>query len=280
MLLGKITKNIKKILIFFAIAAALALSFIFILNATETSPPPPEGCPFSLPEQGNLDGRLMRNPRTNEFIRKIQDNEGNAITGTTTAERVIQIAHLAVKCEVTLGSCGNTVGTFSWLAGVQGLERITTTDDRRGEEGQIAGRSGTSIREISREQTHDICAINCGLADCSKPCTEASQDMSGYEKRRKVYSELKDEIQERGQSEEWPDLWANLLQPGDGIVVYNVTSEPGGSHYAIFLGWEDEEAGKANVIEGAWGKLVEEDFIYLKKAHGARRPLLKITRPE
>lgn len=267
----------KKILIIFIIITSLALSFILILNATESDPPPPEECPFSLPEQGNLDGSLLRNDRTTEFINKIQLNEGNIITGETVTERVLQIAQVAAKCEVTLGSCGNSVKTISWLAGVQGLERGTTAEVP----GKMEGDAGTSIRAISGDQGREICAIHCGRADCLKPCTDDALEKPNYEKKSEIYDKLKDEIRESGQTEKWPNLWASLLQPGDGFVVYNSTSEPQGSHYAIFMGWEDEEIGKAKVIQGAWGKVVQEGFIYVKdNARNVRRPLLRITRPE
>ncbi|MBI5072118.1 hypothetical protein HZB93_04515 [Candidatus Falkowbacteria bacterium] len=231
-------------------------------GSTEPTPSFTE-CPISLPESS--DENWTTNPRTKEFLDKI----GTVVTGSTPREKVIQIAEAAAKCGVTLGSCGKTSENINNLAGVGG--------------GMSRGRS---IHEISVTQRKYLCTLNCGArVDVSHPCDpvhkegredipclQDARNLPASSKKTDVYNKLKSEISN------WPDSWADDLEPGDSFVVFNGNSDPPGNHTAIFMGWASE--GRAKVIQGAYGRLVNENTICIKSNCPTPSPLVIIFKPQ
>ncbi|MFA5413161.1 MAG: pilin [Patescibacteria group bacterium] len=222
-------------------------------------------CPITLPPDPDDEltkKEWTRNPRTQNFISDIS----TVITGTTPREKVIQIAQAAVKCGVTLGSCGKTSENINQIAGISGR--------------------GQARHEISGEQMKYLCALNCGARTgidnpCEAvkkagrddiPCLDSARSVPASTKKTDVYDKFKSEIAN------WPDSWANELQPGDSFAVFNGNSDPPGNHTAIFMGWASE--GRARVIQGAWGRLVNEGTICIKSTCSNPSPLVRTFRAE
>jgi len=105
-------------------------------------------------------------------------------------------------------------------------------------------------------------------------CDGSIPNCKSGEQIRKVYERLSSEI-----GGGYPDAWADELQPGDSIVIFNANSSIRGSHAAIFMGWSSRN-GVANVIQGSPGKVVKRGTICLKSACGLPFPLTSTFKPE
>jgi hypothetical protein len=165
-----------------------------------------------------------------------------------------------------LGSCGKTSENINGIVGISGR--------------------GQARREISGEQMRYLCTLNCGARTgvdnpCEAvkksgredvPCLDSARTMPASTKKSEVYDKFKSEISG------WPDSWADELQPGDSFAVFNGNSDPPGNHTAIFMGWISE--GRAKVIQGAWGRLVNEGSICIKSTCSSPSPLVRTFRAE
>jgi len=208
-------------------------------EVTPAEPPTPtfEDCPISL--TASLELRSPSEARSEEFKEKIMP----FITGETTREQIIQIAEAVAKCGVHFGSCGKTVKTINALAGIKGR--------------------GQKTHSISNAQMNYLDTINC----------EKGSPKSCYSNAKKTaYDKFKNEI-----SGNWPDSWANELQPGDAITVFNANSSEWGTHAAIFMGWQ---GSKAKVIQGSYKKIVKEGTICIKSGCAQPQPLVRTFKPE
>lgn len=201
-------------------------------------------CPIVLntPLSAKAAGNPSNDERTKEFYEKI----GAAITATSPAEKVVQVADAATKCGVRLGSCGRTAGTIYTLAGIttQGYTKDCLTEPRgcwtHEKAKQIFWRP-KDVGSLMKDQgtCENICKINGkGSASCKEARKTATQAVTA-EMRLQFQSNILN----------WPDGIANQLMPGDTIWIYNGNGDKcAGQHSAIFVGWA--ENGKAQVIQG------------------------------
>jgi hypothetical protein len=165
-----------------------------------------------------------------------------ALHGATARERVIEVADAAVKCGVHFGACGRTTGTINALAGIGSSSCLETSSG--------CWQTGSSNRSISNTQR---------------------QSLTAKETVSVVYARFRSEIAS------WPDLWANELQPGDTFIVYNANSSQFGTHAMIFTGWNGD---RAQVVQGAYNRLVNESTICIKSTCANPKPLIKTFRAQ
>lgn len=244
-----------------------------LLSTTETFTGDPESnrpapqsfpdCPIDL-SAPHVEGEGPNNPRAQEFKQKIM----TVITGVTPREKVVQLAQAALKCGVTLGSCGKFSENINALAGISGR--------------------GSSLHEITGDQMKFLCKLNCGdrpsvsnicVSPREAPCLSEARSIPTAEKKKTVYDKLKNEISgSRGCATTWPDCWANDLEIGDSFVIFNANSDPPGNHTAIFLGWASE--GKAYTINGAAGRVPWEHTWCIKSTCPNPYPLVRVYKAQ
>lgn len=201
-----------------------------------------------------------KEPRTLEFYNSIN----SVIKADTVTDRVAKIADAASKCGVHLGSCGRTAGTIYALAGLG--DPTCLKGGASYPTGCIAVK-GKTISGIPYSERRWLANVRCGADDPLSPCAN-----SGKEARQIVYNKYKEEM-----PTDWPDSWANNLQPGDYIIVYNGNSSPLGTHAALFVGWAS--GGRAQVIQGSWGKIVSMGTVCIKSSCSPPESLIEVTRP-
>jgi len=155
---------------------------------------------------------------------------------------VITVADAIVACNIHAGSCGRTVETINEVVGVSGRGRRRQT--------------------ISNDQMLFLDTIKCASGTGST-CTRPA--------KTQAYERLRSEISG------YPDSWTNELQPGDAITVFNANSGPFGLHAAIFMGWAS--GGRANVVQGMWGREARTGTICIKSECSAITPLVRTFHP-
>jgi hypothetical protein len=226
-------------------------------------------CPFPLTEEGSYsrqgpgyndwkvtpgkDPRLTKDARRNAFIEKVKP----FATGTT-QEKLLKIAEAAMKCGVHFGSCGGTAGAIYALAGVGDPKCLNSDGECRNHEKAkivVGIPSGAPLRKVLCSHKERCCkqykACNIDNTGCVEDKSAAIQ---------KVSADL------ANKHPGYPDSWANQLQPGDIIWVYNANADCGGQHSAMFMGWQ---GNYAQVIQGAWAHNAYGGRICVKKGCGA-----------
>ncbi|HSR89288.1 MAG TPA: hypothetical protein VLK22_02705 [Candidatus Udaeobacter sp.] len=208
-------------------------------------------CPITLTSASSND---KLSARTKEFFEKI--GSGSTITGATPAERVLQIADAAVECGIAMGSCGRTAGEIYNLAGVitAAYPNSSCLLTNHGCEPQGDKEVHSLPRAIILNSlvTHTDGTI--------VPITDVQKLVFGEN------------------IPGWPDAWADQLQPGDAIWVYNGNAF-GGNHTAIFVGWGS--GGNAQVIQGSAGLATFRGSLCIKKECGDKMlPIIKTFRPK
>lgn len=173
---------------------------------------------------------------------------GSVVTATSPRDKVIQIADIADACNVNWGSCGNTAGTITALAGVGTVSCLDSKDGNCNDYGK-----GRQLFSISSEQRKFLFGWRCGVEKeypgKARPAGECVNTSS--EARTKVRDFMNAEKAAGRLPKDWPDSWANKLQPGDRIVIYNGNEDLVGSHAVIFMGWAP--GGKMQVVQGGGG---------------------------
>lgn len=235
-------------------------------------------CPFTLTatEEG---------ARRAEFIEKIRTS--GAITATSPREKVSQIAEIADICNAHLGSCGNTAGTISALAGLGDVSCLNPPSDKCGAPKRV-------IKAISQEQRRRIFGLRCDFtvgssssidpkdparAPYVRPTGSKVQDlppcvMTGTEATRIIRDYLRAEAT-AGNLPGWPDEWADQLRPGDYVVLYNGNTDLTGSHAMIFMGWTSD--GRMQVIQSSWGKPTNNGTVCVRNSCGDNmKPIIRM----
>lgn len=206
-----------------------------------------------------------------EFTAKI----GALITATDPRERVVAIADAMAACGVQYGSCGNTAGTIQALAGFGNTGCLNESL------GACNGNHAKAVFDISAAQRKELYGQRCTMtptnlrdkylrADCVNSSTEARKRLLGYFKKEAA----------EGRLEGWPDQWADKLQPGDYVVLYNGNPDLIGAHAVTFLGWA-ADGKKMQVVQGSAGKDTWNGTICVRSACGdAQVPLLYAWSPK
>ena len=180
-----------------------------------------DGCPVAL--EAAVELNRLNGARTLEFRQKITPL---LAAGLPDREKIALVAGAAVNCGVHFGSCGKTAETIFEIVG-------------------LPARSPNKI-SISNEQMRGLDALKC--------LDTVKHDRGCWAKaKRMAYHKL------RGELPGWPASYMRELEPGDRMVVFNANSGPHGTHTTIFLRWQSE--GTAEVIQGAWGRLVTTGLI-------------------
>lgn len=203
-----------------------------------------------------------KEPRTLDFYNQIGQIVTTAIPQT---ERVIQIANAAAKCGVHFGSCGRTAGTVLALAGYGDPACLKGGSAYRKGCISVKGRTVFSIPYPERKFLETI--------RCTKTNTASTCAQDGKTARQIVYDKYKAQM-----PPEWPDSIADTLQPGDYVIVYNGNTSLRGTHAALFVGWGS--GGRAQVIQGSWGKVVGLGTVCIKSSCSSPEALIEITRPQ
>ncbi|MBI2098961.1 hypothetical protein HYT45_00935 [Candidatus Uhrbacteria bacterium] len=211
----------------------ISLETLAILK-TDT-PPPPSGA--AGPQQ----------PRNQEFRREIT----SILTGTTPGEKAVQIAEAAIKCGVSLGSCGKTVEIIYDIAGL----------------GQ--NYPGRGIISLPTAQNNFLPSMRCLSGSYT-----GSYGNCVATKKSEVYAKFKREIPN------WPDSYISDLKEGDHLIVFNANSNGRGGHSVLFMGWASE--GIAKIAQGNWGLLVKSGTVCLKDTAcpGRATPIMAVFRAE
>lgn len=183
--------------------------------------------------------------RKGEFLEKVA-----AIVGTgDIRQRVLRVAEASGKCGVSFGSCGKTAETIFAAAG------HTYRDDR--------GRQ--TKHEPSGVATY-LDSIKCASGmerDARNACVSNAKQLA--------YSRMSETVAG------WPEAWTNELIPGDRIAIFNANSSVAGLHSAIFMGWAGN--GRAQVVQGAWQRLVNAGTICITSACTNPSPLIRVFQP-
>src|SRR3989339_337256 len=234
----------------------------FVCRNRETgeNPPPQEesGCTLGLTAPADINEDPNRDRRTLQFVQ----NARSILTGTP-REKVLQVARLAAQCGIHLGSCGRTVGIINALAGVDG-KNIDSCLPNPYSDNCSNGHETNSISS-ARIRMEDIADMHCYPADRNGnyPANNPPGCLSGSESIGAVYQRLNGSM-----STEWPNSWADTLQPGDIVNMYIGNSDRWGLHVAVFMGWDGDWA---KLIEGGVGCYVKEGRRCLKE--GCNPPL-------
>lgn len=175
--------------------------------------------------------------RTVEFFRLINQSMPSELTPV---QRVQKIGEAAVKCGIHMGSCGKTAQLINAAAGLSAVGNVKHHED----ESHIGSQLRTEM------QTHK----------------GGGQTAKDY-----IYGRMAATIPG------WPDSWANELQPGDKLTVYNGNSDGLGFHSVLFNGWGSD--GKANIIQGQWTCLVNSSTLCLKSSCGKHDVLVRVFKP-
>ena len=234
----------------------------FVCRNRETGEnPPPQaesGCTLGLTAPADLNEDPNRDQRTLQFVQ----NARSILTGTP-REKVLQVARLAAQCGIHLGSCGRTVGIINALAGVDG-KNIDSCLPNPYSDNCSNGHETNSISS-ARIRMEDIADMHCYPADRNGnyPANNPPGCLSGSESIGAVYQRLNGSM-----STEWPNSWADTVQPGDIVNMYIGNSDRWGLHVAVFMGWDGDWA---KLIEGGVGCYVKEGRRCLKE--GCNPPL-------
>ena len=240
-------------------------------GGTGSATAPTGNCPISVPAQGDFNQPLRRNPRTRAFF----DGIGATLTGATIGEKIVQVANAAVQCQVTFDACGATAGAIWALAGVG--TRGPACLDAAGHGCWTQEQNGRyTLRELPRSIARPALAFRCpGREPCQgisyEGCMNSTPDAVAH--FREV---ARSSTEARMQG--YPDSWANLLQPGDIFHVYNGNDSCGANHAMIFVGWT--ASGRAQVIQGAYGRVAWASTVCVKAACGNYSPITRIFRPQ
>jgi hypothetical protein len=180
-----------------------------------------------------------------------QIRESGLVTGTTPRERVLQVADITDACNVNLGSCGDTAGAITALAGI-GKTSCLNNGGQCGDDGH-----GKQLFGLKGKHHFYLFGWNCGINwereykeyiqykrdDCKKTQKEALAEVRRYLLEQEAAGNL-----DKG----WPDVWANKLKAGDRIHVYNGNNDLTGSHAAIVVGWTTD-GNSVQVVQGGGG---------------------------
>lgn len=203
-----------------------------------------------------------------EFYKKV----GAVITASDPGERVVQVADAADICDVKLGSCGNTTGTITALAG------IGNTNCFKAGLGACGSNRGKQTHAITKEHHRETLGRRCEIPDNHKkylkdPCTTSNREATAY-----MRDYFKKEAAE-GRLEGWPDAWANALKPGDTLIVYNGNKSLAGTHAVIFVGWGS--GGRAQVIQSQFRDATRPGSLCIKSECGDKMvPITKTYTPQ
>ncbi len=193
-------------------------------------------CPLTLTQTAISQSRV-------EF----RDKMGSAVTAASPRERVVQIADLADACDVNWGSCGETAGSITALAGIGQTGCLSST---AGSACNDNGH-GRELWALPRTQRDNLLARRCGLdadahrpdrPDCFSTAMDATKFASAYLLAERAAGRL---------PKDWPDGVADRLQPGDRVNIYNGNPDLTGSHAVIFMGWKAD--GVMQVVQGGAG---------------------------
>ncbi len=212
-------------------------------------------CPLQL--SGNATaGQPEKDPRSLSFYDKAE----SLVTGEDTLQlKIIKIADAAVKCGVNFGACGRTAGTIYTLAGIGSKDCLSENKGC-----WTKGRVVNSVPQADRKYLQNVkCSSQTPASSCASDNAMAKKMVYDYYKAKLGSS--------------WPDAWANALQPGDYIIVYNGNSSLRGTHAALFVGWGS--GGKAQVIQGSYGKTVSQGSICILSTCPNPAALIEVTRP-
>jgi hypothetical protein len=206
------------------------------------------------------------NIRALEFFQKWQTAAASLPPGAARS-KVIIIANSAANCCVILGSCGESNLRINFLAGVPeaiaGQRGIGKGEQLKNDLG--LSYRGISRHELEKPQKEYLDTINC---DGSIPnCSHGAQVRMAYERLR---------VEVGGG---YPDTWAEELQIGDSMTIFNANSSVRGGHAAIFMGWTARD-GVANVIQGSPGKVVKRGTLCLKSTCGTPFPFIATFKAE
>ncbi len=208
-------------------------------------------CPFSRVSDITVDARHP--PRTSSERTRffVEDALPVIREQSSVRDRIITAADLAIRCKVFFGSCGRSAGAIYALAGVGDEDdpAPTTTDTTC-----LFSSDGCNL-DLRKRRVPDtdegmyLRAENSRRIrgrNCSAPTSSRRRDCfdSAPQAKRQVASEISRSLVG------YPNRWANHLQPGDWLYIYNGNSTPIGSHSIIFLGWENEAQGQAWIFEG------------------------------
>ena len=191
------------------------------------------------------------------------------MTGTTIAERIFQAADIAISCHKNLGSCGHVAGVMWGLAGVGGTNKCLF-DPKKSCEWLLLSRKATKvIRSVSSKPLWGLlCENSCSPKQKGELPAIAAQRGFNCASSQGAAINAARKIIKGVVGGDWPNTWADGLQPGDWIYSYSGNKECDGLHSYIFLEWQDQKKGWAYVVQGQANKNVNYARRCLKTACG------------
>jgi hypothetical protein len=164
-------------------------------------------------------------------------------------ERILRVADAADKCGVHMNSCGSGAGAILSIAGVG--TGPSCIDQPGGHSCWAQEGPGTTTPRggsVPRALFFDVQTSKCGTKDgtaCGAPDCATTGPAAVARARRVLQAGIPG----------YPDSFANLLQPGDILWVYNANgSGCTGLHSVVFMGWASN--GKAQVVQGQDGRVM------------------------
>lgn len=224
-----------------------------------SGPPPAVGahtptstsCPVPLTEAATSltappgPGRIFkRDPRSRQFFEMMSAQVASL---GNMREKILRVADAAANCGVHMNSCGSGAGAVLSIAGVgngPGCIDMSNPHSCWAQEtsGMTTPRGGSVSRSLFFDVINSKCGVKegaaCGAADCSP------EGPAAVARARRIL---------QAGVPGYPDSFANLLQPGDILWVYNANGgNCTGLHSVIFMGWAAN--GKAQVVQGQDGR--------------------------
>ena len=234
-------------------------------------------CPVSM-TTADTGGSRNAGARETEFVNAIRPLAQRI---SDARQRVLYVAEAATHCSVRVGSCGNNIGWFYWIAGIGsagGCERHDCNGAQRSR--SIWSTGYGRAREILYGWRCDYRGgttpaprtfVRQGIVPPGTTYPRPNCTTNGTEARTRVREFLQAEANAgrlRGVSN-YPDEILDRLQPGDAIDYYNGNNDLTSSHAVIFLGWATD-GKRAQVISGAWGRTPRAHTVCLRSSCGAQ----------
>ncbi len=240
-------------------------------------------CPLNLTAPVDNDTDPRKNLRAIEFY----NQAGTIATAGTTAQRVVQLGSAAAACQTYFGSCGRTAGTLFTLAGAgssgnqrtkkfNNIKLIPGTDCLFDTGGCWTHEKSAQLKSVPQSYIDKIHTYKC-KNDCKDPTSPRKPDNPGCKSSRDLaLQELEKELVQ-GIGGGYPGSWADLLQPGDALWIYNGWAGCTGLHSIVFVGW-GKKKGEAQIVQGMNGKPTRSGSVCLTPDCKLWQPIIKIFR--
>ncbi len=197
------------------------------------------------------------------FMNLIRANMGTIVNAKTPMDKAVQIGNIAAVCNMHLGNCGKSVGTFFALAGVLNDPKCNQNSNNNKD-----CNAWPDVTVHSVPDTKFVWWARCdneqalSIADkpaCTSPgpwselpskgkacngkcmCTRSDCVNGRFAATAKVGRDLLEYAKKEPRMAGWPDSYVKDLKRGDWVIMYNGNGDKTGGHSAMFVAWADKD---------------------------------------